>query len=154
MLLESGLINVNTNQSITNRYGYGRCGSKIDKVYHRVQHSLQDWMMTMMGLNTTQLAIAGHTSLDSYQSIMGNATQSMGVAFDPIQAATQFSSGIVRHMIGNFVGSDAKVRSHVLNNFHLDDSDLWPNVVVLLAQFLVFRTLAYLVLYRRIYIKN
>ncbi|KAI1279026.1 ATP-binding cassette sub-family G member 4 [Halotydeus destructor] len=122
-------------------YGYDRCGVNLARDLKQAQHVLLTWVGTNMGFDNGQGM--GYA----------NASNLMG-KFNPIETAHRLTGSIVGQVLNDYVGSDGEVRSRMLNEYTVDEDDVGPNIAIAIAILILYRILAYFILYRKVNLKT
>ncbi|KAI1286235.1 ATP-binding cassette sub-family G member 4 [Halotydeus destructor] len=123
-------------------YGYDRCGLHVRRQLNQAQNVLLTWIATSMGFDRAWPT----GGPDNVTRIAGG--------FDPIDTANRLADSIVGQMLRDYVGQDGQVRSRLMNEFSVDEDDLWPDIAITVATLVFYRILAYFILYRRVNLMN
>lgn len=106
-------------------YGYDRCGDNITGVYNEIQSSFQSWVST--------------TLLDPTED--SNDQES-----DKKRMVTNFTSGIMNHILGEYRSTEGEIRSLPMNEYDLEEDDMGLVISLLLVHLSLLRFLAWAVL--------
>lgn len=105
-------------------YGYDRCGYNVTGVYNEIESSFRSWVSI--------------TLLDSSDQADENN--------DKQRMVTNFSSGIMNHLLGDYRSTEGEIRSLPMNEYDLEDDDMGLVLSLLFVHLVVLRLLAWIVL--------
>ncbi|RWS27040.1 ABC transporter sub-family G-like protein 1 [Leptotrombidium deliense] len=114
-------------------YGFGRCSHSTNSLVEG-REAFIVWMSAMLGVynEETPSSIAMHSN--------GSTEQSVGVPSE------KFIEEIIDSISGKFISNANDVRSLVMNEYNLDDTDLHQSFLVLFVYLIILRVFAYFVI--------